>query len=363
MDRAGTRRLVGVQYLRAVAALLVVYFHISTVIPEFNEVLFIHRVISVARFTGGVDIFFVISGFIMAVTTSSRTTPQRFLMRRIIRIVPLYWLLTLALAAAAAIPPHFYDHAYLTLEFFLKSLLFIAYINPIGGILPLVPPGWTLNVEMFFYLVFTLALFAPVQRRLPIVAGLFVLLVALGALIPDRVQLMPPLWLVTRPYVLEFVVGMWIGSRYQAEALRLPLPLCALLIVAGFCGLLGDWGSWRNFAAWPIVFSGSVVLGVVAMECKHAVPRWWLPAFLGDASYSIYLSHVLAIGIVKKYWGKFGLVDTTTAHALLFAGAAGVLALIGGALVFKLLEKPLHDKLTAVYRAHSEASTSSAAFG
>ena len=97
--------IISIQILRAFAALLVVFHHARYQIQDF-EVFFHGGIWPFGQ--AGVDIFFVISGFIMWVTTHDRrTTPLRFMTNRIVRIVPLYWLLTLAVAAACLSRPAF----------------------------------------------------------------------------------------------------------------------------------------------------------------------------------------------------------------------------------------------------------------
>ena len=122
----------------------------------------------------GVDIFFVISGFIMWVTTHDRpTTPLRFMTNRIVRIVPLYWLITLAVAAMAFAVPSLFRGVVLTPEHVIKSLLFIPHYYPgmPTRVWPLLLPGWTLNYEMVFYLVFAIALLLPRRLMIPLIAA------------------------------------------------------------------------------------------------------------------------------------------------------------------------------------------------
>ena len=109
----------------------------------------------------------MISGFIM-VLTSSNAAPRDFAVRRIIRIVPLYWTLTGALMLLALWKPEAFRATAASLEYLVKSLLFIPYPNPGQGgqLFPLLVPGWSLNLEMFFYAVFTATLFPPRRRRI-----------------------------------------------------------------------------------------------------------------------------------------------------------------------------------------------------
>ncbi len=150
-------RFSSIQTLRALAALSVLFYHESSTKFTVGAV--------------GVDIFFVISGFIMG-TIGYRETPLDFMMKRIIRIVPLYWLVTAAVCLVSLIPGVFHQFS-CDLPSLLQSLFFIPYVNQAGHIEPLMVPGWTLNYEMFFYAVFAVGL----AIRRPVVFSAAIMLV------------------------------------------------------------------------------------------------------------------------------------------------------------------------------------------
>lgn len=132
------------------AAILVVYFHTEFVFwgsKPFGSF--------------GVDIFFILSGFVMAQICETR--PEQFFRRRLFRIVPLYWSLTVLTFACAPVLPHLLQGANASIEGLLKSLFFILYGGGSGLVVPLLAIGWTLNSEMFFYAVIALSL--VVTRR------------------------------------------------------------------------------------------------------------------------------------------------------------------------------------------------------
>ena len=114
---------------------MVAYLHLSSQWPPYSGFL------ELGRLQTGVDIFFVISGFIMSVT-SRDSRPGEFAARRLIRIVPLYWLLTITLAAAVLIRPQFFRTTVMSGTYLIKSLLFIPYANPgqSGTLVPLLVP-------------------------------------------------------------------------------------------------------------------------------------------------------------------------------------------------------------------------------
>jgi exopolysaccharide production protein ExoZ len=158
-------RLQSIQFLRAIAALLVLLFHLSD-----------GRIVTGAS---GVDIFFVISGFIMG-TVGVGERPRDFIVKRAARIVPLYWLITMAMCIGALLGV-FSRFSY-DIESLVKSLLFIPYYDASGHIWPLVVPGWTLNLEALFYILFAGGLLFGAPIAFCVVA--LAVLAAVGQLTP-----------------------------------------------------------------------------------------------------------------------------------------------------------------------------------
>ncbi|RYG23519.1 MAG: acyltransferase, partial [Burkholderiales bacterium] len=140
-------KLYSVQYLRAAAALLVVVAH------AFSYQMGLGNPLVVEAGEVGVTLFFAISGFIMVhVTGPGSFSAGDFLVRRIVRIVPLYWLFTALAASLAVLAPALFKTTVFTWPHFIQSLLFIAHEAPNrGGTSPLLSLGWTLNYEAFFY--------------------------------------------------------------------------------------------------------------------------------------------------------------------------------------------------------------------
>ena len=117
----------------------------------------------------GVDIFFVISGFIMVYASSrwfgSARAPRVFLAHRIARIVPLYWATMMVYLAVLLLTPWLLNSEYLAPHFVIASFLFIPAARPDGLVQPLYSLGWTLNYEMFFYALFAIAIAFPRRPR------------------------------------------------------------------------------------------------------------------------------------------------------------------------------------------------------
>lgn len=321
---AASGELRSIQYLRAVAALSVLSFHAADVAGW--------------RFgagAAGVDVFFIISGFIMAlVGARPGVSPSGFLRRRVERIAPLYWLVTIAVVVVAVAAPGLFPRMQVTGAHLAQSLLFIPHRAPDGLTAPLIVPGWTLNFEAFFYLVFALALLAPARIRAWLLSAVLVGLVAIGPL-GDR---QAPIWATyTSPLLLEFLAGAWLGLAWRSG--RLPsrrwgvaMMLLGLILFAIVAALALDAESAR-VALWggPALL---LVAGAVSVERDGGVgDHAWL-RLLGDGSYSIYLVHGLAISAAARLLAMAG-VDQGLALFLPAVAAAVVAGLICYALVEK----------------------------
>lgn len=311
----------GIQYLRALAALGVVLFHAAERTGH-------HFAIGAA----GVDVFFVISGFIMWVISDRRpVAPLAFLKERLRRIAPVYWLATIVMIGGGI--AGLFPNLVLSLEHIVASLLFIPARSPSSGeIWPVLVQGWTLNFEMFFYVVFAASLMLPRHRRLPAMAVVFVSLVLLGLAIDTENALFLT---YTRPVILEFVAGMIVAEFWLRG--RIAGPRVGIVLVAGsFLGLAG-------LAVLRLPFDERIlgplavmlVTGTLALESDGWFRKWTLPTLLGDASYSIYLWHTFAISVVVKVAAVVGL---NSAPTLLVALVAGTLA---GIAAYFIIERPL----------------------
>jgi exopolysaccharide production protein ExoZ len=334
---AGNKKLLGVQYLRAIAALMIAYFHLVGIEPT----LAFKGTLDSSRLPSGVWIFFVISGFIMYVT-ARKLSPGEFVWRRIVRIVPLYWALTLAICVIAIVAPSALHRTQVTVGAVVSSLLFIPYHNPTqGGVLfPVLVPGWTLDYEMAFYGLFALALMA--RRHCAFVAVGALCVLAAAGMVHSRPQMTTFFGFYFNSRLLLFASGILIAVTY--ERLRVPRIICALLTLAGFWLLLASWQGEAASQAADFFGATSIVLGAVAWERQFGLPEWRALLLLGDASYSIYLAHTFAFRIIGEVWRHprpQGAVGATLFGVVSMAAAIG-LALI----TYRLIERPTLEFLT-----------------
>ena len=315
------KTLYGIQYLRALAAIAVVLFHAA----EKTDHAF-------AIGAAGVDVFFVISGFIMWVISEKRpVSPARFLADRLRRIVPVYWLATVVMVLGGV--AGLFPNLVLSLQHVLASLFFVPIRSPSNGeIWPVLVQGWTLNFEMFFYAAFAAALFLPQRLRLPVLGVVFAALVTLGAAVSSD----NPLFLTyTRPIILEFVAGMALGALWLkglVPKVRIGIFLLALSL-GGFATIALARLPFDERICGPLAVA--LVLGTLSLEAKSMVRHASIPAFLGNASYSIYLWHTFAISVIVKM-GMSLHMPVPVVFALAVIG--GVVA---GSLAYLFVEKPL----------------------
>ena len=321
-----------VQYLRGIAALMVVLLHL-----QVQQLRLAPDPVELYTLSAGVDIFFVISGFIMWVTTAARPqrTAQEFMRDRLIRIVPLYWIVTGTMLVIVLIFPRVAQTAIVEPLHVLSSFLFLPAINPAGqDYTPLLIPGWSLNYEMFFYLIFAAAMYlggTNLRTRALWIAAAFVALLAIG-------QLLSPagvLGFYTADIVLNFVLGVGVSIAYLSGAVRRSAAWW-LLVAAGFVllGMVGYGG--LNVDGRPIIALAATAIVFGAVHTPQRPPNRPL-LLLGNWSYSLYLIHPLVLSAAYQAWR---LTETSLPLVVFSIGAVG-LCIAAAALSFEWIERPV----------------------
>lgn len=326
-----------IQHLRAVAALAVVVAHVAVYLGRLGFQGYWPKSLG-----AGVDLFFVISGFIMWVTTAGKPiSPATFLLKRIARVAPLYWIITGFSLAILLTNKSLMPDAALDWEHVIRSFLFIPALHPVNGEMqPLVTAGWTLNYEMFFYAIFAGALFLPRSVRAATILVLLIAFVATRGLINPSPSSI--LFVYGNDIILEFGMGVLIGLFAMSDK-RLPVP-AGFALVAGGVALLVLFAD--ILAPMPRVLMmgipcAMIVLGAVALEHQGAWLKSRVMQFLGDASYSIYLTHGIFLSAFTRFWPKL-MPGVIAQNLVLFSLGGLIAALIGGAIVYRLVEKPLY---------------------
>ncbi len=343
-----------IQALRGLAAVMVLVLHMQAML---NSNLGSH--FNASFLAAGVDIFFVISGFVMVYANRSMTSnAMTFWRGRIIRIVPLYWLATFSAMAlwAMGFRPNglqAFDQGDV-----IGSLLFIPIHRADGQAEPIVSQGWTLTYEMFFYALFGLALALRSLRGVVIVLASLFLGLALIGLIPHTPQLLYDTFTSFLP--LEFIagcaLGLWTASQRTAPSrvwsgwILLIGGLIALAMSEMYPSLPTGPNSFLRVATWGVP-SAAIVTGAVVLELNKKVVTSKAILLVGAASYSLYLFHPIFAQSVVKAAGMVA-ARTGLAPVLIFPTFALAVAIAIGAsiAVYLLIERPITNGLNARLR-------------
>jgi len=338
-------KLDSVQVLRAVAALMVTIAHAVEEAKYFFGFRPGFDTISLGK---GVDLFFVISGFI--IFYSSRSLFARpgavgtFAYNRLSRVAPLYYLFTTLMVLVVVFLPSGVKEARFDLGQIVTSYAFIPFERYDGRIAPILSLGWTLNYEIFFYGLFSLVMWLPARRAAAACVALLVGLAVVGVFVPDAAPAPFRFW--THNIILEFAMGIGIAVAYGAWGKRFARSgwIAAVPAVIGAAGLY-----ILNLETPPIdlprflsagvpaalILGAAVLLAPASVEL--AAPRWMTA--LGDSSYSLYLSHRFVqrpIQILVTQWSAGSAVS-----GILYVVLAVAVAIAAGHAIFLMLEQPL----------------------
>lgn len=346
-------QILGLQYLRAAAAIAVVASHAAQIIPIYGRGDFSG---SFHMGAAGVDAFFVISGFIMChITDNENRNGLQFFKRRLARVAPAYWIVTSMIALVMLIHPATFRTSEFSPELYLASMTFLAWPNAAtGDAQPLLLIGWTLNYEFFFYSLFAVMMSINSRHKIILVAISFIILGIFGTTqnISD-----PMLAFYTNPISLEFVAGMLIWKFYKSglingKFLGCTLTVCAVLILVVIDNFIWvERSSVSRVLYWGLP-GALLVAGTLCLEASGAIKRSRFLYALGDASYSIYLSHIITLGIVRAFWGKFDLKQWLPDAILLIVGV--VASIVIGYLFHLFVEKPASAKMRSIVFARSQ---------
>jgi peptidoglycan/LPS O-acetylase OafA/YrhL len=323
----GSPQLLSIQILRAVAALAVLTHHTLFEISFYISGRGIAQDVLVGA--AGVDLFFVISGFVMVYSSEPLfgrgDAPRVFLLRRLVRIVPLYWAVSGIILAYVLIAHRGLVDIY-SVGSVIASFAFVPYPGPGPGELmqPVHGLGWTLNYEMFFYVVFTAAVLLPRRAAVLAVTAVFLVFVVIG-----RAFTLPqPLKFWSQPIILEFCLGMIIASAYRS-GVRWPRAVSWAVAIAAVAALAVSAHGVRWSAAFASLLEWGLPAAALVAACTlardttapGAVARCF--GFLGDVSYSLYLVHPLVVAGARRtvaHWIDFSSVPWAYAP-LIFLGS------------------------------------------
>jgi exopolysaccharide production protein ExoZ len=331
------RKIESIRHLRFFAAALVVLFHSDMYLTRLYGGEF-----SPPGFgTAGTDFFLVLGGFILVYTNVDKSDgPLRFFLHRLLRLAPLYWFMTVAMALLLVLLPDVFTTTRFEWRHFVSSLLFLPYPHPVLGVLqPFLFQGWVLNYFIAFAAVFAAFYRLPMTTRIAAMIALFSMVQILALMFPNENRFLD---FYGFPIAIDFEVGMLVAVLYLSDV---QIPAAGLLLaLAGSVALiaigthLGVAKGANRTVYWGTSAAG-ILIASVFVERQWGWPRIEILSRLGDASYAIYLSGIFSLSLASHALQKLHLVPHVSRNAamLLFMGAA----FAGGFVVHRLIEMPL----------------------
>lgn len=320
------------QILRFIAASLVVFAHYEFLGYKYGGF--------------GVDIFFIISGFVIGLMLEKdRVSPYSFIVNRAIRIIPMYYLATAGVLMVAFFNSSLLKSVHLSQEALFKSLFFIPY--RVDGSGPVLSLGWTLNVEMFFYLFACISLFF---KRSYLVLVLIILIFVFTIHVLDLDGYFFEFYRDV-PF-LEFFYGLILyglkgiiskdSVEYRFELIALISILIYLVFtdITGY-GHFGHRMFWRGIPAFFIVALFFRLENLLLMKFDKSII-----SILGAISYAMYLFHPFVVfGIKRILLSNF---DTVSMEFI------GLITSLSGTImvsywVWTKIELPFTNKLRSFY--------------
>jgi len=324
-----SQKYASLQTLRFIAAFAVLITHSTFYTSE--------RYINIPLYDNGVNgvgLFFTISGFVMIISSQKLIGMpggwKTFLKKRLIRIVPIYFLFNILKVVVMFASNGLVKHTVLDIPYIIKSFFFLPALNADGKFFPLYGVGWTLNFEMFYYLLFTIAL---ASKKNPIIfTSFFFIPLAILSFYTNKTW--PDVRFYCNILVLNFIYGMLAAWLITGKK-TIVVPVALLMVVAGLCFLFIP---ALNSQPKSIVGLATFILIYGAASADKQISRY-LPSFvifLGGASYSLYLIHPTIAPIIPTLFNKLHI-----STPMLSVAGCIVAAIVSACIFYKLVELPL----------------------
>jgi exopolysaccharide production protein ExoZ len=341
------KNFLSLQYLRAAACLILVGGHAMLQIQRYQPDYFLKQWEAAA-----VDIFFVLSGFVMwHVTAGEEMTVREYARRRFARAVPFYWLVTSIFVAGMLIAPSVFASSRFDAAHVVAAYVLLPWPHPVlsGQILPVIIPGWTFEFEIFFYVLLGACLAVPLRRRAAALIALITAIVLSPLALPSSNFVVQ---FYTQPILLEFASGIALGWLvWNGHVLRgtwglvafIAGCLCVRFLPAplDLVPLVGTAHAMAVRVAWYCVPSFAIVGGLLSLEiAMGGIKKFKLPKLLGDASYSVYIIHPAVVAAGTHVWNAAGLMAHPAFNNLYILLVTGMTCVLG-IVCYHRLEMPI----------------------
>lgn len=275
-------RLEILQVLRGIAAMGIVYFH-----TEYGPW---------KSANWGVDFFFLLSGFLIMLSTQHAGGIKRFWFSRILKICPLYYAMTIVVIVLYQIIPNVFRSTIVTTETIIKSLLFIPCYAANEKIYPIYSVAWTLTLEMFFYAIFSACMKISHRKRGELAICILVGLAILGKANSFENAIIT-FW--TDKHLLEFAVGIAIYFMNKKAVFPVIKKNSIIFMIIEIVMLFaGQYILKNHFIFVWNMFWGTCLL-VTGLTYGNGLCNKFL-VMLGNISYSMYMIHFLFVGLVVR---------------------------------------------------------------
>jgi len=354
-NNAGSRVLSNLQGLRGIAALMVCFYHLSAVLPEGLLRSFLKQGII------GVQLFFMISGYIMVHTTrgipgGSIAEAGKYLLKRFIRIAPLYYIATFLYIADDINNGYLQDN----LIKVVKTLLFIPQMTNIHGPyygVPVLEVGWSLNYEMLFYLLLAAGLFFNQFKYFSVITMLslivFIAPLTVGSSFTFDYSIyhhftISYLNFASNPIMIHFIFGMLMALiipkiTWSKVMARASFPLSILLFGVYYSGMLNLEINALN----DLIFCGAMFTAFLINDFhREGYKIGRLIIKIGDSSYSLYLFHIILFVYLKMGFQMLGMGNSINSYG--FFMFASLFCVAGSYAIWQFGEKKLHRKLNQI---------------
>ncbi len=332
------KRLISVHHLRGIAALGVLLSHGFAYVHGYGSQVL---PVKIGEFgEARVDVFFVISGFLLTMVTQAPRSRKEFILGRILRLGVPYWSVVLALVGMSLIAPVAFRNFPWTGHDLALSLAFVPSIIRDGSIFPLLEPSWTLSLEVMFYAMIAATLgFAPRHRSM-IICAVFCGLAVVG-LVRNLPQGQSIAWFYSQTLLVEFGFGILLAHVCLAGG-RTSARTAVMLLVVGLIGVSATslYTPEPFDPVRPLVYgvpAAMIVAGAIFLEMAGFWRDSRVMNLLGNISYSLYLTHVLVLALVAKLLSRHVSGLSGDIAMLLIASAMAIVVAYG---FYRLVERP-----------------------